>query len=132
MKKQHAASFAEGALNSQASKARTLVRYLGFEVVEGHRRLNFSVKPFGVQPLDVTIRIPDSALTGRFRISVQDAVPIAYDKLVRLSNSDGGCHAEDMSLTDEDIAQYRKFHGVETKRVNDSMLERWRRSGFAA
>src|SRR5689334_17612032 len=104
--KTHSATFlTEEALSPAPSKPKTLVRYIGFEVLQGHRRLNFSVKPFGIDPVAITVDIPDSAFTGRLRISIQDTVPMTYDKLVHLSNTQDGFEAQQLCLTDQDIAQ---------------------------
>src|SRR5262245_46094294 len=58
------------------------VRYAGFESIEGGRRLKFALKPAGQESLEITIEISDAAFTNTRGISIQDAAPMAYEKIV--------------------------------------------------
>src|ERR1700751_1127026 len=68
--------------SNAASKPR--VRYIGFESIEGGRRLRFSVKAIGHDPVEVTIEIADATFVGVPKISIQDAAPMAFEKIVEL------------------------------------------------
>ena len=62
----------------------TRVRYVGFENVDGGRRLSFCVKFPGHDSVDITFEISEAPLRLASGISIQDAAPMAYEKLVEL------------------------------------------------
>src|ERR1051325_3174400 len=70
-----------GPLNTPA---RARVRYIGFEGIDGGRRLGFSVKLLGHNSIDITVEISDASFNGASGISIQNAAPMAYEKLVQL------------------------------------------------
>ena len=90
----------------------SFVRYLGFEGIAGGRRLSFRVKSRGHDPVEVTFDIPDIAFTNTFGISIQDAAPMAYEKLVELlaTDPDHMPEATRLFLTTEDIVKYVSRH----------------------
>jgi hypothetical protein len=96
--------------------ARARVRYVGFEGIEGGRRLTFSVKWPGHESVDITFEISDSSFKGRFGISIQDAAPMAYEKLVELLAAEGTFDSEKLPFTERDIAQYITRHLSPQKR----------------
>ncbi len=65
-----------------ASTAR--VRYVGFEGIDGGRCLSFSVKSLAHDWVDIKVEISDASFTTTSGISIQDAAPMAYEKLVQL------------------------------------------------
>jgi hypothetical protein len=111
--------------------ARPRVRYLGFERIDGGRCLSFSVKSLGHDSVDITIEISDASFKGASGISIQDAAPMAYEKLVQLSAAEGTLESKRICLTESDIAQYIARHLSSQKRAC-SMIEKRRRSDVAA
>jgi hypothetical protein len=96
--------------------AKPHVRYVGFEGIDGGRRLRFSVKSFGHESVEVTIEITDAAFTGARGISIQDAAPMAYEKIVELLVTHDVVNSNELCLTDADIAQYITRHLSSHKR----------------
>jgi hypothetical protein len=107
------------------------VRYLGFEAVEGGRRLKFSVKPVGHESMEIISDISDSVFIGVSQISIQDAAPMVYEKLVELLAAENTLDPQKLCLTDADIAQYITRHLSPQKRAHSSSDGR-RRSYLAA
>jgi len=92
---------------------RARVRYVGFESIEGGRRLRFSVKAIGHESVEITFDVSDETITGTSGITIQDAAPMAYEKLVELLSEAGTLdflESKQLSLTDTDITQYRSRH----------------------
>jgi len=114
--------------SSGAGKPR--VRYMGFESIEGGRRLRFSVKSIGHDPAEITIRIADAMVIGVPEISIQDAAPMAFEKIVKLLATRGTLESNELCLTDADIEQYLTSHASSKNRTHE-MVPR-RRSHFAA
>ena len=106
------------------------VRYVGFESVEGGRRLRFSVKSVGQESVEITIEISDAAFTNTRGISIQDAAPMAYEKIVELLRTQDRVDSNQLSLTDGDVAQYIARHVSYQKRTFS--ISDWRRSDIAA
>jgi len=98
--------------------ARPHVRYVGFESIEGGRLLTFTVKPMGQQSVNITIEISDAAIIGASGISIQDAAPMAFEKIVELLKTKDALESNELCLTDEDIAQYITRHVSSLKRAS--------------
>jgi len=114
-------------VSNAAGKPR--VRYIGFESIEGGRRLRFSVKPIGHDSVEITMKIPDETFVGIREISIQDAAPMAFEKIVELATK-GTLESSELCLTDTDIKQYVAGHASSQKRAYE-MVGR-RRSDVAA
>jgi hypothetical protein len=97
--------------------AKPHVRYVGFEGTEGGRRLGFSVKPIGHESVDVTIEVSDAAFTDTPGISIQDAAPMAYEKILELLAKEDTLEPNELCLTEADIAQYITRHLSSQKRA---------------
>ena len=111
--------------------AKTRVRYIGFEGTEGGRRLEFSVKSIGHESLQITIEVSDAAFIGAIGISIQDAAPMAYEKIVDLLAKEDSLEANELCLTEADIAQYITRHLTSQKRASSLSDERRRRDNAA-
>lgn len=86
------------------------VRYVGFGSIEGGRRLRFSVKSNSRKSVEVTIEISHASFTRASGISIQDAAPMAYEKIVELLATEDTVESNELRLTDADIAQYITRH----------------------
>ncbi len=115
---------------SSNAPAKPRVRYIGFESIEGWRRLRFSVKSIGHDPEEITIEITNATFTGVKGISIQDAAPMAFEKIVELLTTRGTLESKELRLTDADIEQYLARHVSSQKRASE-MFNR-RRSDVAA
>jgi hypothetical protein len=103
-----------------------VVRYVGFESIEGGRRLRFCMKPVGHAWEEIAIEMSDAAFTNARGISIQDAAPMAYEKIVELLVNQGVVDSNELCLTDTDIAQYINRHLNSQKRASlkrDKRLE---------
>jgi hypothetical protein len=98
--------------------AKPHVRYLGFEGNDGGRRLGFSVKSIGHERVQITIEVSDAAFASASGVSIQDAPPMAYEKIVGLLAREDTFQANELSLTEEDIARYITRHLSSQKRVH--------------
>ena len=98
--------------------AKPYVRYLGFEAIEGRRRLIFSVKTIGHKSVEITIEISDADFTGVRGISIQDAAPMAFEKIVDLLATQNTLEPNKLCLTDIDIAKYINRHVSSQKRAS--------------
>jgi len=96
---------------------RAHVRYVGFESIGGERCLRFCVKSIGHDSVEITFKISDAAFTGVAGISIQDAAPMAYEKLVGLLATGDTLDSNNLCLTDADIAQYITRHLSSQKRA---------------
>jgi hypothetical protein len=114
-----------------STPTRARVRYVGFEGIDGGRRLSFSVKSRGHDSVDITVEISDASFIGARGISIQDAVPMAYEKLVQLLAIEDTLDVKKLCLTEPDITQYIARHLSSQKRAC-SMSDRRRRSDVAA
>jgi len=92
------------------------VRYIGFEGIDAGRRLTFRVKPSGCESVDVTFDVPDTPFINTSGISIQDAAPMAYEKLVEMLATESRLDPEKLCLTDADIANYLDRHLSSQKR----------------
>jgi hypothetical protein len=108
------------------------VRYVGFGSIEGGRRLRFAVKSNGQKSVEVTIEVSHASFTRRASgISIQDAAPMAYEKIVELLATEDTVESNELCLTDADIARYITRHLSSQKRAY-SMNDGKRRSDVAA
>jgi hypothetical protein len=97
--------------------AKSHVRYIGFESIDaGRRRLRFRVKPNGCESVDVTFDVPDAPFINTSGISIQDAAPMAYEKLVEILATESTLYPDKLCLTDADIANYLNRHLSSQKR----------------
>ena len=110
---------------------RARVRYVGFEDIDGGRRLSFSVKSLGHDSVDIIIEISAASFKGASGISIQDAAPLAYEKLVQMLAIEDALESKTLCLTEADIAHYIARHVSSQKRAY-SMSDRTRRSDVAA
>ena len=94
------------------------VRYVGFEPVDGGRILKFSIKPTGHALVEITIKALDAMFTSEPGISIQDAAPMAYEKIVGLLAAEHTLDPNELCLTDADIAQYITRHVSSQKRAH--------------
>jgi hypothetical protein len=111
--------------------AKPYVRYVGFRSIEGGRRLSFSVKSIGHEWVEITIEISDAAFIGASGISIQDAAPMAYEKIVELLAKEDTLESTELCLTDADIAQYITRH-LSSQQRGHPMIDGKRRSDEAA
>jgi len=108
------------------------VRYVGFEGVEGGRRLTYSVKPVGFKAVEITVDISDAAVLGTSGLSIQDAAPMAYEKIVELTaTTEGVVESAELCLTQTDIAKYISRH-VTSQKLAHSRMDRTHPSDVAA
>jgi len=112
------------ALADSKAAAKTYVRYIGFESIDTGRRLRFRVKPNGRESVEVTFDVPDAPFITTSGISIQDAAPMAYEKLVQLLATEGTFDSEKLCLTEQDIAQYLDRHLSSQKRAYSITKER--------
>jgi hypothetical protein len=110
--------------------ARARVRYVGFEAIDDGRRLTFSVKPFGHDSVEITFEISDALFKDASGISIQDAAPMVYEKLIELLATEDTFDSNKLCLTEADIAQYITRHLTSQKRTHSS--DGRRRSDVAA
>jgi hypothetical protein len=97
--------------------AKPHVRYGGFESIDAGRRLRFSVKSVGHESVEITIEITDAAFIGARGISIQDAAPMAYEKIAELLVTQDVVDSNELCLTEADIAQYITRHLSSRKRA---------------
>jgi hypothetical protein len=93
------------------------VRYVGFEGVNGSRRLSFCVKLPGHDSVGVTFEISEASLKHASGISIQDAAPMAYEKIVELLGNADTFDSKELRLTEADIAHYIARHLTSQKRT---------------
>jgi hypothetical protein len=98
------------------SPPKSHVRYLGFESIDGGRRLRFRVKSNNHERQEVTFDIADAQFIATSGISIQDAAPMAYEKLVELLSTQDPLN-DRLCLTDVDIARYLNRHLSSQKRA---------------
>jgi hypothetical protein len=110
---------------------RARVRYVGFEGADGGRRLSFCVKLPGHDSVDVTFEISEASFKHASGVSIQDAVPMAYEKLVELLATADTFESKELRLTEADIARYIARHLTSQKRTY-SMDSETRPSDVAA
>jgi len=118
MKKHATESLKATALEHQPLNipAKPHVRYVGFEGIEGGRRLSFSVKAIAHESVEISIEISDTAFAGASEISIQDAARMAFEKIVELLTTNDALESTELCLTDADIAQYITRHESSQKR----------------
>jgi hypothetical protein len=115
MKKHQEGSSAARPTNAELS-ARGRVRYLGFEPIEGGRRLRFFVRLNANESVEIALDIADAAFTRASGLTIQDAAPMAYEKLVQLLAEDA-FDTSTLCLTDADAARYITRHLSSQKRA---------------
>jgi len=86
------------------------VRYEGFEPIESGRRLLLRVKVNGQAAFEVTCDVSDAAFMGTARLTLQDAAPMAYEKLVALLAEEHSIESRTLCLTASDVADYITRH----------------------
>jgi hypothetical protein len=95
---------------NHSTPVKASVRYVGFDAIPGGRQLRFRVKSNGQPAVEVTFGISDATFTDIAKVSIQDAAPMAYEKLVELSASEQELDATTLRLTMADILNYRDRH----------------------
>jgi hypothetical protein len=100
----------EPALDIPKAPPKFVVRYVGFEAVEGGRRLKFWVKTAERVTMEVTLDVMSAAFINQPEVSLQDVAPMAYEKIGALLAAEGRLDPCQLCLTDEDISQYRTRH----------------------
>jgi hypothetical protein len=84
------------------------IRYLGFQNTEdGGRRFQFSITATGQEATPVSLDIPPMMFTGTNRITFQESAKICYEKLRVLLENQKIQTPLRISLTGDDIAQFR-------------------------
>jgi hypothetical protein len=83
------------------------IRYLGFESTEDGRRFDFAITGAGLESMRVSLVIPQLMFTGTNRITFQESAKICYEKLRVLLESGQTEIPVRISLTVDDIAQFR-------------------------
>jgi hypothetical protein len=101
------------------------VRYAGFESTESGRCLWFSVSAAGRESIRITIQVSDAAFTATPGISIQDAAPMAYEKIVGLVAMQDFNGSSELCLTDADITQYMYRHRSSQKRAASDRKRRF-------
>lgn len=125
MKKQSEESILKPVASSTlGTPAKPHVRYLGFETIDGGRRLRFRVKASNHEPQEVTFDIADAQFIATSGISIQDAAPMAYEKLVELLSAQDTLDSDRLCLTDADITRYLNRHVSSQKRAYSSTESR--------
>jgi hypothetical protein len=89
------------------------------------------VKSIGHELVDITIEVSDAVFTGASGISIQDAAPMAYEKIVELLAKEDTLESNELCLTEADIARYIARHLSSQKRAY-SVSDGRRRSDVAA
>ena len=118
MKKQSEESILKPVDSANSSTpAKSHVRYLGFESIDGGRRLRFRVKTNNHEPQDVTFDITDAQFIATSGISIQDAAPMAYEKIAELLGTQDTLDPDRLCLTDADITRYLHRHVSPQKRA---------------
>jgi hypothetical protein len=90
--------------------AKPHVRYVGFEGNESGRRLGFCVKSIGHEWVQLTIEVSDAVFAAASGISIQDAAPMGYEKIVELLGKEDALQPNELCLTEADIAGYITRH----------------------
>jgi len=89
------------------------------------------VKAAGGESIRITIQVSDAAFIATPGISIQDAAPMAYEKIVGLLATQDLIDSNELCLTDRDAAQYIDRHLSSQKRAF-SASDRKRRFDIAA
>jgi hypothetical protein len=118
------------AVDAGSLSAKACVRYVGFESIADGRRLRFRVKSTGQAAIEVTFDIPDTVFAGRAEVSIQDAAPMAFEKLVELLATADTIQATRQLLTAADIAAYVNRH--DSHKSGHSRSDRTRHTDIAA
>jgi hypothetical protein len=119
-------------LVDSTAPAKPHVRYLGFESINSGRRLRFRVKSNRHESVEVTFDIADAVFIGTPGISIQDAAPMAYEKLVAFLSAGGTLESDKLDLTNVDVAQYLDRHVSTPKRAGKSSSTDERRQSHIA
>ena len=100
-----------GSENASASKVATpVIRYEGFEGIENGRRLTFRVKIPGQDAFHVMFDVLDESFRSTRGLTIQDAAPMAYEKLTELLADGHSLESMNLLLTPTDIANYISRH----------------------
>jgi hypothetical protein len=94
------------------------IRYVGFEsLADGARRLDYAITAQGAPARSASILIPGSAFSGPGRVTFQESSAICYEKLKHELETQSELKTPwTMTLTAEDIEQYRPRKRAATKR----------------
>jgi len=111
--------------------ARRQVRYVAFECINSGRRLRFRVKSNRHESVEVTCDVADALVIGTRGISIQDAAPMAYEKLVELLATEGSLESDRFCLTNVDVERYLDRH-MSSKKRTSSLTDESRQSDIAA
>ena len=95
---------------STTKVANAVIRYEGFEGIENGRRLTFRVKITGQTGFHVTFDVPDVDFRSAHGVTIQDAAPMAYEKLTELLADGHSLESMNLLLTPTDIANYISRH----------------------
>ena len=98
--------------------ARPHVRYVGFEGINSGRRLRFRVKSIRHESVEVTFDVADAIFIGTRGISIQDAAPMAYEKLIERLAREGSLESDRLCLTNVDVERYLDRHTSSQKRTS--------------
>jgi hypothetical protein len=107
------------------------VRYVGFEGIDSGRRLRFRVKSNHHESVEVTFDVADAIFINTRGISIQDAAPMAYEKLIERLATEGSLESDRFCLTNVDVERYLDRHMSSQKRTS-SLADESRRSDIAA
>ena len=103
-----------GSENASASKVATpVIRYEGFEGIENGQRLTFRVKIPGQDAFHVMFDVLDESFRSTRGLTIQDAAPMAYEKLTELLSGGHSLESTTPSLTPTDITNYISRHRPE-------------------
>jgi hypothetical protein len=94
------------------------IRYVGFEsLADGARRLDYAITAQGTPARSASILIPGAAFNGTARVTFQECSAICYEKLRHELETQAELQTPwTMTLTPEDIEQYRPRRRAATKR----------------
>ena len=109
---------------SLVTSAKPHLRYAGFEATETGRCLWFSVSGAGRGATRITVQVSDAQFMAAPGISIQDAAPMAYEKILDLLAMQDLIDSSELCLTDADITQYIYGHRNSPKRAFFSTSDR--------
>jgi hypothetical protein len=81
------------------------VRYVGFQSIPDGRRLIFSIRRRGEPATEVACEVRDKDFRDTLGLSIQDAAPMAYEKIVAILATEHRIEPR-IVLTEADTANY--------------------------